>query len=449
MFHRNTKTTKHVLISICLAILTTIGMTFGGASDNAAAAGKIFMVSGTSATYDVYSGWIGLEWFKTKGAKKYEVQVKSPALKSWKYFKTVKKTAKNKRKFTKKSKYKVKSSGKKYKVYKYSATWKKCITTKKTEADYYVKKSATYSFRVRGINGKKKGAFSGVLKVPMKLKKLIINDTKMDTERDSISNSDSSNPGATPGSTSRNNPGGGSGSGATPGGGSDSGTTPGGGSNPGGTETGFAKLHTSYAHTVIIEASKGYKAVVTRGPKTVTRTFEKRETVTIDMTMELAYNTTVKIYDPKQKIVIDKLIPAFMESDDNNAASAVSAIKSAYNISDSSDSYDIALATAKWMCDNIQYTNYTSTPAVQIVLGNHQSDSEAYANVYAYLLSVRFGIETKFATDTDSHKYVQVNITKNGTGNPDANWINVDVFKMDGGTDDAQGDQTDENWFGF
>lgn len=435
-----------ISLSIVFVLLITALFT-GINTDNASSAYRPARVTGIRATYDVYSGWIGLDWFKSKGAKKYEVQVKSPVLKSWNYFKTVKKTARNKKKYGKiannkekiKTKYKLVATGKKYKVFRYSSTWKKFTITKSTEADYYVKKSSKYLFRVRAINKKKKGSFSGALKVTMNLKKTsmktsdkqTVDDTNGESASDSSSssNSDSSSSSSSDNSSS-----------------SSSGNTSGNDSS----DTGYARLHSSYAHTVVIEASEGYQAVITRGPKTVTITFKKLEKVTTDMTTDLSYDTTVKIYNTKGKIIIDKLIPAFTESDNQIAANVISAIKSAYSISDNSTGRQIALATAKWMCGNIQYTNYTSTPAVQSVLKNLKADSEAYADAYAYLLSVKFGMETKFATDSDSHRYVKVNINKNSAGNEsNAEWINVDVFKMDGGKDDEPGDTIIEDWFAF
>ena len=103
-------------------------------------------------------------WKKAKNAKKYEFQIKRP-YKTWNKYKLVKKTAKNKKTYTKKGLYKVKASGKKYQVYKYASAYTTTVTTKTKVTIKKLKADKTYKVRVRADNGKKKSAFSNVRSV--------------------------------------------------------------------------------------------------------------------------------------------------------------------------------------------------------------------------------------------------------------------------------------------
>ena len=103
-------------------------------------------------------------WKKAKNAKKYEFQIKRP-YKTWNKYKLVKKTAKNKKTYTKKGLYKVKASGKKYQVYKYASAYTTTVTKKTKVTIKKLKADKTYKVRVRAVNGKKKSAFSKVRSV--------------------------------------------------------------------------------------------------------------------------------------------------------------------------------------------------------------------------------------------------------------------------------------------
>ena len=116
----------------------------------------------TVPTVNIESKAITLKWTPSKNAKSYQVAIRSQN-KSWMYLKKVKKTDKNKKKYTKADLYKVvKGTGKnkkKYIVYKYRYTYK-VIKSGLTSRSYtynapsYNKK---YTLAVRGVNksGKK------------------------------------------------------------------------------------------------------------------------------------------------------------------------------------------------------------------------------------------------------------------------------------------------------
>ena len=103
---------------------------------------------------------VTLKWKKAKRAVKYQVALRS-AKSGWKYWKTVKKTKANKKKYGS-AKYKLKVKGNKYKVYKKGKVFKYKVlkTLKKTSFTYKGKAGKTYVFAVRGIAGKKKGKWS-------------------------------------------------------------------------------------------------------------------------------------------------------------------------------------------------------------------------------------------------------------------------------------------------
>ncbi len=102
-----------------------------------------------------------VKWTRVKGVKKYQVGARSPQ-KVWYKVKTVKKTAKNKKKYTRKNKFRVVAKGKKYKVYRYGYKYTKLDATKScqyrfTEAYNWgdIGANSTYLFAVRSMKGKK------------------------------------------------------------------------------------------------------------------------------------------------------------------------------------------------------------------------------------------------------------------------------------------------------
>ena len=104
---------------------------------------------------------VDIRWKKAKKAKKYQIAIRS-ATKEWVKVKTVKKTAKNKRKYTKKNKYMVVARGKKYKVYKYQYTYLILRETKgssiriRNTDRFEFGFNTTYVVAVRSVNGKKR-----------------------------------------------------------------------------------------------------------------------------------------------------------------------------------------------------------------------------------------------------------------------------------------------------
>ena len=109
---------------------------------------------------------VNIAWAKAKRTSKYEVHQLTQK-KGWRKYKVVKKTAKNKKKYTVKDKYKVKKSGKRhYRVYKYARKWylkkKLKVTSLKIEK---LASGKTYKFKVRGVKDKKSGEFSDVVSI--------------------------------------------------------------------------------------------------------------------------------------------------------------------------------------------------------------------------------------------------------------------------------------------
>ena len=148
------------LLSIILTLTLLLSAVFASsavevsASSKAPARVKIksAAVSGTE---------VKLTWKKAKRASKYQVALRTKGT-GWKYVKSVRKTAANKKKYSS-AKYKCKASGSKYKVYKKSAGYKyKTLKTLKGTSYTYKKGKAgsTYTFVVRGVSGKKKGKWS-------------------------------------------------------------------------------------------------------------------------------------------------------------------------------------------------------------------------------------------------------------------------------------------------
>ena len=102
---------------------------------------------------------VTVQWSKAKNAKKYKVFVQIGA-DGWKYWKSVKVTKKNKKKYSDKLKYRLKKSGKKYKVYKKKNPYKLVKTTTARKYTYTGKYSTTYRFVLQAVNGKKAGNYS-------------------------------------------------------------------------------------------------------------------------------------------------------------------------------------------------------------------------------------------------------------------------------------------------
>ena len=114
----------------------------------------------TSATVNGTS--VTITWSKAKRAKKYEVAERTTQ-KTWVKYKTVKKTKKNKKKYTKANKYKVKAKGKKYIVYKYDYRYAVHATvSKRTYTIRDLDGNTDYTFAVRSVNGKKHSAWRTV-----------------------------------------------------------------------------------------------------------------------------------------------------------------------------------------------------------------------------------------------------------------------------------------------
>ena len=110
------KTAAVILILALVFTMSVPSAAFASSSDKAPAAPKItsLKVSGNTIT---------IKWSKVKGAKLYKVYLRT-VTRDWKYWKTVKKTSANKKRYSNTSVYKLKvsKSGKKYLVYK-KAGW--------------------------------------------------------------------------------------------------------------------------------------------------------------------------------------------------------------------------------------------------------------------------------------------------------------------------------------
>lgn len=150
-------------ITFITALLLTIMLSFSmiqptyAASSRKPAAPKITSVKTTDTT-------VTIKWKKARNAKKYEI-AKRFDKKSWVKYKTVKKTRKNKKKYTKANKYKVVAKGKKYIVYKYGYRYSTEILTSKKKRSAKIDGlvgNNTYTFAIRSINGKKRSAWKKI-----------------------------------------------------------------------------------------------------------------------------------------------------------------------------------------------------------------------------------------------------------------------------------------------
>ena len=118
---------------VCMTVISAMAFTaisISGACDEVSAATKTPATPSITSTY-VDGQTVTIKWGGAKRATGYQVALRSQS-KSWKYLKKVKKTSKNKRKYTKKNLYKVKKSGRYYKVYKYRYTYTILKTTSKS-----------------------------------------------------------------------------------------------------------------------------------------------------------------------------------------------------------------------------------------------------------------------------------------------------------------------------
>lgn len=146
-----------IIVAIAVAFMPMLGDEVSAATKKPA---KPKIISATTS-YNTAT----IKWGKAKGAKKYQVSIQS-AKKKWVKYKTVKKNAKNKKKYTKKNKYRVKAKGKKYIVYQYTYTYtKKKNITARTFKFTGLKYNTTYTFAVRSVNGNKYSAWSTVKRV--------------------------------------------------------------------------------------------------------------------------------------------------------------------------------------------------------------------------------------------------------------------------------------------
>lgn len=107
---------------------------------------------------------VTVKWGKAKNAKKYKVFVQTGA-DGWKYWKSVKANKTNKKKYSDKLKYKLKRSGKKYKIYKKKNPYKLVKITTARSYIYSGKYSTTYRFVLQAVSGKKAGAYSAAKSV--------------------------------------------------------------------------------------------------------------------------------------------------------------------------------------------------------------------------------------------------------------------------------------------
>ena len=110
-----------------------------------------------------------LKWSKAKNAKKYRVFVQTGA-DGWKYWKSVRVTKKNKKKYSDRLKYKLKKSGKKYKVYKKENPYRLVKITTARKYTYTGEYSTVYRFAIQAMNGKEAGKYSAAKSVKTKAK---------------------------------------------------------------------------------------------------------------------------------------------------------------------------------------------------------------------------------------------------------------------------------------
>ena len=168
---RRLRIMKHIKRLLSIIVMMAVALTFfpliNGqvyAAAKKPAAPKITSVKEATTAADDYK-LVDVSWGKAKNAKMYELAIRSTD-KQWVKVKTVKKNAKNKKKYTKKNKYRVVAKGKKYAVYKYEYKYWKSGTTKSCRYRFNegpnwedLHPNTTYVFAVRSVNGKKRSAW--------------------------------------------------------------------------------------------------------------------------------------------------------------------------------------------------------------------------------------------------------------------------------------------------
>ena len=142
-----------LIMTVCFSFCAVEPVSAASAKKPAAPKIISASVKGTSVT---------LRWKKARNAVKYQVAVRS-SRKGWVKYKTVSRTKKNKKRYTKANKYKVKAKGRKYTVYKYAYkyTVKKTVSKKKAKLTG-LKSNTEYTFAVRSVNGKRYSAWKTI-----------------------------------------------------------------------------------------------------------------------------------------------------------------------------------------------------------------------------------------------------------------------------------------------
>lgn len=139
----------------CLSICLAVAMLFPCDVQAAAKTPAKPIITSAKATDNT----VRLTWKKAKNAKKYKVFVQT-GKDGWKYWKSVKATKKNKKKYSNTLKYKLKKSGKKYKVYVKKHPYRAVKTTTARSYKYKGKYDTVYRFVVQAVNGKKLSRYS-------------------------------------------------------------------------------------------------------------------------------------------------------------------------------------------------------------------------------------------------------------------------------------------------
>ena len=140
---------RHLALVICLFIACTMLVpvpAYAASKKPARPSVNSCLVNGNTVT---------LSWKKAKNAKSYSVYVQAGD-DNWTYWKKVKKSAANKKKYSDILKYKIKASGKKYIVYKQKNPY--VIAAKKIRNRSYTftgNYNTVYRFAVKSVNGKK------------------------------------------------------------------------------------------------------------------------------------------------------------------------------------------------------------------------------------------------------------------------------------------------------
>ena len=161
---------KKIVAITLVAFLTLVSIPAAGQASGKAKAKVPAKVSEVKLTDPSVPGKkhssVVIGWEKAKNAKKYEVH-QLTLKKAWRKYKVVKKTAKNKKKYTVKGKYRVKKYGRyRYRVFKYTKAWYPKAILKKTTLEMNKLLSGyKYSFKIRGVKGSKRGEFSDVVSI--------------------------------------------------------------------------------------------------------------------------------------------------------------------------------------------------------------------------------------------------------------------------------------------